>query len=924
MSWRADGRQLVTAGRKGVVKVWDAATGKEVSSKIVPPPGGQVLGEPGLSLSPDGRRLALVGPGETLRVWDGATDKVILTLPISRAPRHEVMEVAWSPDGRRLVASVPPDRVQVWDAASGKELFHLDGIKSRLPSGRDLAGRFNWAPDGRLLATGLPGGDVEVWDVDKGQTLFCVRVAQQRDNKALTEWLSWSPDGQRLAAVNPTGTVTVWKAPSGQEAFQVGVAPGPAPPTTDSVAVVVGSPDGRRLASASATGAIRVWEADTGQVRLSLEEPPSAPSALAWGPDGKRLAVSRASGTVEVWDTATGKAALTLRGGAGYGELAWSPDGKWLAVSGPGTVRVWDLVSGKVAVTVRDLPDPSFPPMAWSADGRSLGWVTHTSGKHSGSLSEEVQVWDAARGKTTLVSRRVVPAGTGVLGSGRTGRTISLAWSPAGRWLAAQRDNQIIATWVVSTGAEVLTLRTPRIPAGTIASAWSPEGKRLAAVGPDGTIKIGDPSTGKEILSMHGRPVDASLLAWSPDGKQLASATAFLNKNIWEEELKVWDTGTGKALVTLPWGRGSVGTLEWSPDGKRLAAVSRNYPWELRAWDAATFKETLRIAVDGGGLSWAPDGRRLATGGIGKAKVWDVTTGKEVLTSPLVANTYPGLSWAKTTAWSPDGRRLAVTNPDWTVRIWDVVTSKEVLSLGRSRGLVHPAAGWNQLPENRVVLAWSGDGKRLASSASLVRTIQVWDPATGAKISTLPGHPQQIRSLAWSRDGKRLASAADDGAVKVWDMAKGKETCSLRYSRPPRELSVSSSPTAESLLAWSADGAQLAVAGGDGAVTVWDVSTGKLVNLLVAKAPAYSVAWSPNGRRLASVGGDGTVSLWDPTAGQQAFAVRAPLSTPRAASLAWSPDGRRLALGIQEHSEANSTITVWDSTTGEQKPGPAK
>ena len=57
-------------------------------------------------------------------------------------------------------------------------------------------------------------------------------------------------------------------------------------------------------------------------------------------------------------------------------------------------------------------------------------------------------------------------------------------------------------------------------------------------------------------------------------------------------------------------------------------------------------------------------------------------------------------------------------------------------------------------PVNRVALAWSGDGKRLASSASLERTILVWDAATGAKLLTLPGHPQQVRSLAWGRDGK--------------------------------------------------------------------------------------------------------------------------------------------------------------------------
>jgi WD40 repeat protein len=158
----------------------------------------------------------------------------------------------------------------------------------------------------------------------------------------------------------------------------------------------------------------------------------------------------------------------------------------------------------------------------------------------------------------------------------------------------------------------------------------------------------------------------------------------------------------------------------------------------------------------------------------------------------------------------------------------------------------------------------------------------------------------------------------------VWDVAAGKETFSLPYSRPPRELSASLRPTAESLLAWSADGGQLAVAGGDGTVTVWDVGAKKaVVKLSGPKAPTFSVAWSRDGRRLAAVGGDGVVTLWDPTARQQVLTLRSPRpAAARAVSLAWSPDGRRLALAVEEVAEG--TITVWASAPEAPKPGPGK
>jgi WD40 repeat protein len=852
---------------------------------------------------------------------------VVLTLRTPAAPPLAAVEAVWSPDGRRLVSTAPQagsgDKIQVWDTSSGKELFSRDGVNRLGQPPR--AGRLAWAPDSRRLAAALAGGVVEVWDVEKGQTRFSLRGAPRGDGQALADWLTWSADGRRLAVVNASGTVTVRDAASGNETLTLGTPRTPAPRAADVVTLVVSSPDGRRLASASNAGAIRVWEADLGQVRLTLEEPPSAPSAIAWSPDGNRLAVGRANGTIEVWGATTGKEVLTLHTGVPVGQVAWSPDGKRLAASGPGATRVWDAVSGKEAFAMSGEPG-RYLPMAWSPDGSSFAAVSHSPGQ-AGSLMEEVKVWDVARGKATLLLRRAV-------GRGGRGATVSLGWSPAGRWLAGHRDDGLIKVWDAASGRDVLTLPSSTSLQGTgaAASVWSTDGKRLATITADGTIKVMDPATGEEHLSVRSQPATwlatrrpgaavQHVLAWSPDGKRLASTTDSLSKDkyVWESEGKVWDARTGKHLVTLDPPSG-VGRLVWSPDGRRLAAIGRDHGGRgAKVWDAATGKEIpLPAPVKGAWswLSWAPEGRHLAVGTYGTVQVWDAAWAKEALT-PLLDLYSPGPSLDRPAAWSPDGRRLAVASPDWAVKVWDAATGKEALSLGRSKGRtdLHP-------PENRVVLAWSGDGKQLASSASLERTIRIWDPASGAKLLTLPGHPRAIRSLAWSRDGRRLASAGDEGAVKVWDVAAGKEILSLRYARPPRELSTHPSPPAESLLAWDADGGRLAVAGADGAVTVWDVLTAKeAVSLSGRKAAVSSVAWSPDGRRLASAGEDGTVSLWDTTAGQEVLTLR--YAQPQAArprSVAWSPDGRRLAVAFDEAGKA--AVMVWDAAPGAEKPGP--
>jgi WD40 repeat protein len=54
------------------------------------------------------------------------------------------------------------------------------------------------------------------------------------------------------------------------------------------------------------------------------------------------------------------------------------------------------------------------------------------------------------------------------------------------------------------------------------------------------------------------------------------------------------------------------------------------------------------------------------------------------------------------------------------------------------------------------------------------RTIKVWDLAAGKETLTLRGHTKDVSSLALSGDGKRLFSGSGDNTIKVWDLEAGK------------------------------------------------------------------------------------------------------------------------------------------------------
>ena len=65
------------------------------------------------------------------------------------------------------------------------------------------------------------------------------------------------------------------------------------------------------------------------------------------------------------------------------------------------------------------------------------------------------------------------------------------------------------------------------------------------------------------------------------------------------------------------------------------------------------------------------------------------------------------------------------------------------------------------------------DGKR-AVSASVDKTLKIWDLETGGELRTLAGHTSGVSSVAVTADGKRALSVySGDATVKLWDLGTG-------------------------------------------------------------------------------------------------------------------------------------------------------
>jgi len=281
-----------------------------------------------------------------------------------------------------------------------------------------------------------------------------------------------------------------------------------------------------------------------------------------------------------------------------------------------------------------------------------------------------------------------------------------------------------------------------------------------------------------------------------------------------------------------------------------------------------------------GVMAYDPNGRFLATAALDNSiKLWETRTGEQGTGALL--RTFSGHT-GRVLAIVPgsENDRLVSISADQSVRLWDETNGQVLrttpLPIGSDITLI--AAVGDKTP---VVFTSNG------------HQVNLWNYETGAAAPKVLEPSSPVTSLAVRADGKMLAVGMSNGNVELWDVETRARLRTLSAGTTVRAVALSQT--------------HAAAANADGHIKLWplDQAGGDAPRTLDGhRGFVHALAFDPRGEELASAGADKTVKVWDVENGTMLCSQEG--HTSDVLSLSFSSNGQKMASG-----GADGTARTW-------------
>ena len=468
-------------------------------------------------------------------------------------------------------------------------------------------------------------------------------------------------------------------------------------------------------------------------------------------------------------------------------------------------------------------------PVAFSPDSRLLAYATPIDRKGATALGPDFEHEADAIVVVDITRKEQVACLTQ-----DSDFLYALAFSPCGNFLTSGGSHDTLQEWNVATWQ---LHKQKQVENGhQIVPAYTPEGNLRCVSLDDATITVWNIEQDEKVDTY-----DTSAKKWDAHiftGTHFVMATA--------HDLNVWTLAPSHLHTVRNTHTDFVKSLTFAADGKTLVS-GYGYNHTL-CWQVAEPSQLPTVFM--------PPGRkhRVYTSSTGKPYVTNVEEntinvwefGNEI---PIAQCKVKESPLYEAIAFSSKTQLLAYADLSGNVFLWDAACQELYATLTGHTELV-------------LLLAFSPDGKYLASTCKQTVGFRLWDIERTAELQAFPG--DDIETLAFSPCGNLVAGDTRK-EIRLWDITHRDIYCVMPKLEEWKadgywQLALAFSPCGQYLAA----GADRTLSMERVPVRLWNVTTGTEIATFRGHFEAVqSLAFSPDGTLLASGGSDGILFLWD-------------------------------------------------------------